>query len=194
MSATSFAIAATALAVLMISPPNSAHAQPNAAPGTVLQSITPEKDRVPMVDVTVLKLKEIGVDIKQLLKACDTARAGAIAATKQGGKPDYDGFINAISPTIDRMKTRSELFTSGKEGFEITNELRVAIQPSLEAWMDGVNDVIDQMSELGKSAKEPTASNMLLADSVSRIKETIYRIDAARRRVLKAVRHTSQSY
>jgi hypothetical protein len=195
-----------------------AEENPLAPGGTGLNSISPEKNRVPTMNVSLTRLHALGEDLRQLLQSVDnlyaltgetfpssvtneTDRKGrktVLPQTARAGssirKEDITQDMNVIRTGVTSMKDKSDDITNGKLGFDCINELRVTIQPDLEEWRDAINDSAIGMDELEKLTQGPEYNNKSIATVAYRLRTDIKRVNAVRHRIYKAVKHCGKGY
>src|SRR5262249_38789910 len=103
--------------------------------------------------------------------------------------------MTTIRGVVNRMKSNSEQISSGDLGFNMSNELRVDVQPELEEWRDTVNLMSQELVELEKlTQQDSTYNDTAIADSATRLRANVKTVERRSSSIYRPARRTGRGY
>jgi len=210
--ATTGASAANATTVEIAS--DATKAVPEVAPSTT--GSAPLEGGVQKIHVSLESLKTVGLDLKNLLKGASSlydevtiqpvslitepeviGRGMVInipIGTQPVGPPTparkarVDLAMSHITPTVAMLKSNVDGFVSGHKQLDLPDNIITLLKPQLTAWVQTVDTIADQESQLEASTKTAPYDQKSIADSCVALEKSIKDLDETRRSVYKVLR------
>lgn len=177
----------------------------------------PLKGGVQKVDLSLEKLRDVGVDLKSALKATRSlydevtiqpvriitqpnvvGNSGTIInipiGTEPVGPPQparkarVDLAIGGMKPVIDLLKKNADEFISGEKQLDFPEDVIEKLQPQLQEWVKTVNIIASDQSELEQITKAPPYNNGAIAQLTDSIEKNIKDLDKTRSAIYKVIR------
>lgn len=179
-------------------------------------SKAPLQTGVQKVELSLDKLREVGIDLKNLLKAAgslydevtiqpvriitqpEVVGRGMIINIPVGTVPTgpvappkkerVDLAMNNLRPVITMMKTNVDAFVSGKEQLDLSDTLQKQLQPQFDQWIALVNDLSAHQAKLETLTQGPPYDNAAIASQAGVLQSDIKKLDDTRRSIYKVIR------
>lgn len=188
----------------------------DSATTTVAATNPPLQTGVQKVELSLDRLREVGVDLKNLLKAASSlydevtiqpvriitqpeiVGRGMIInipiSTQPTGpaappkKERVDLAMNNLRPIITMMKTNVDAFVSGKEQFDLSDTIQKELKPQFDQWITLVNDLSSHQAKLETLTQGPPYDNSAIATQAGVLQTDIRKLDEIRRAIYKVIR------
>jgi hypothetical protein len=172
---------------------------------------------VEKVELSLEKLRDIGLDLKQVLKAADSLYDevtiqpvriitqpevignGMIINIPIGKEPigppqpprkeRVDLAMKGIEPTVQMMKRNVDNFVSGKLELDLPAPVMTELDPQFKGWVAAVNDMAAKEAKLEQLTVGPTYDNAAIADQAAQIQRDVKYLDERRRAIYKVIRN-----
>jgi hypothetical protein len=196
-------------AVPQPSSPSTSTASPSS-PSTQLQG------GVQKIELSLQKLRDVGLDLKHLLKAVSglydevTIRPVTIITEPEvvgrgiminipiGTMPTgpvepprkdrVDLAMSEIRPVISMMKKNVDAFVSGNTQLDLQPGVQQQLQPQIKVWTSTVDNLSTRLSNLDQLTQGPPYSNDAIASATAAMQQDIKALDKTRRDIYKVVR------
>jgi hypothetical protein len=173
----------------------------------------PLQGGVQIIELSLERLREIGVDIKHMLKAAsslydevtiqpvtiitepEVVGFGTVINIPIGTMPTgpvqppkkerLDLAMNHLNPIIKLMKSDVDDFMSGKRKLDLNDETRQELQPIFKAWVDDVNALNGELNNLQSLTNSPPFDNSAIAQATQSLQESAKKLEQARRVIYK---------
>lgn len=201
------------------SAPPAAAETPAAAPAAATDTAAPAaplQGGVQKVELSLEKLRDIGLDLKQVLKAADSLYDevtiqpvriitqpevignGMIINIPIGKEPigppqpprkeRLDLAMQGITPPITMMKRNVDNFVSGKLEIDLPAAVMTELDPEFKAWVADVQDMAAKEAKLETLTAGPTYDNAAIAAQAAGIQQDVKDLDERRRAIYKVIR------
>lgn len=195
--------------------PTPAETPPSAQPAAPAAR-EPLKGSVQMVELNLELLRDVGIDLKQLLKAAsslydevtiqpvrlvtqpEVVGAGIMInipiATQPVGPPQparkdrVDLAMNNMRPIIKLMKSNVDEFITGDRKFDLPSDVIATLKPHFKAWAATVNAVAETEKQLEQMTAGPPYNNAQIADAAVAIEKDVKDLDKTRHAIYKVIR------
>jgi len=178
-------------------------------------STTKIKAGVQMIELNLQVLRDVGLDIKNIIKAAsslydevtiqpvtlmtepEVVGMGTIinipigftptGAGPQPSKKRVDLAMAQMRPIIEIMKGDVDDFESGRKRLDISNTERAELKPLLDDWVELVNGISTKLTSLEGITKAPPYDNNAIASLAGDIHKDCKKMDEVRRKLYKAL-------
>lgn len=180
------------------------------------ERMEPLKGSVQIVELDLEKLRDVGLDLKEVLKAASSLydevtvqpvriitqpqRVGfgtiinipvatqPIGPPRPARKERVDLAINAMSPILNRLRKNVDEFLAGKKELNLPDNVTEKLQPQFKAWIDTIKTVSAQQDQLDQITQRPPYDNKAIADLVVEMQKEIKELDKTRLAIYKVIR------
>lgn len=180
-------------------------------------SSTPLEGGVQKVTVSLETLRDVGLDLKRLLKEVSglydevTIRPvrmitqpemigpGMIINIPIGTQPigpaeppkkeRVDLAMSEITPVVTMMKKNVDAFVAGDSELDLSADVQKQLQPEITSWVNSVNQLSAQFNALQQQTQGPPYSNDNIAAATGAMQTSIKELDKTRRDIYKAIRN-----
>ena len=187
-----------------------------ATTGSAAPTSTTLQGGVQKVELSLEKLRDIGLDLKHVLRATsglydevtiqpvsivtqpEVIGRGIIInipiATQPIGPPQparkdrVDVAMSAITPVIDRMKQNVDKFVSGEVQLDLPQDVMTELKPQFDQWVTTVNSMASQEKNLVQLTAGPPYDNGAIADTCSGLQRTVKSLDKTRLAIYKTLK------
>lgn len=194
---------------------SSAGANTSSSQNNPASSGKPIQAGVQMIELNLQVLRDVGLDIKNILKAAsslydevtiqpvtiqtmpEVVGRGTIinipvGFTPSGNAPQpskkrVDLSMNQMRPIIQMMKQDVDDFESGRRRLDISDAERQELEPLFDQWVKLVNDINSNLVTLESLAKSPPYNNAAIAKAAGAIHRGGKKMDEVRRKLYKSL-------
>lgn len=174
---------------------------------------TPMQAGVQLIELNLGMLRDVGLDIKNLIKAADSlydevtiqpvtvitepevVGRGIIVNIPVGTRPigppappkkaRVDQAMSQMQPIVTLLKKDADEFQSGHARLDISDDTRNDLKPYFDTWIKTVNDVSTNMDKLVSITQGPPYDNSSIAQAVGVVHQDAQRLDEVRRKIYK---------
>ncbi len=176
----------------------------------------PLKGSVEKVELNLELLRDVGLDLKEVLKAAsslydevtvqpvrlltqpEVVGNGIIINVPIGTTPvgppqparkeRVDLAMNSIKPIIKMMKANVDAFVAGDRKFDLPADVIAQLKPKFKEWASTVNTVASREQELEAITASPPYSNRTIADLAVSLQKDVKELDKTRRAIYRVIR------
>lgn len=195
----------------------SGSSSPPATAGSEASTKSPPlQGGVQKVELSLEKLRDVGLDLKHTLKAVgglydevtiqpvtlitepEVVGRGIIIQIPIGTQPvgprqparkdRVDLEMSSIRPEITLLKTNVDEFMSGHRQLDLPDDVLTELQPETKKWVEIVNQLSDQLSKLNQLTGGPPYDQDGIAAVAVDMQKEIKQLDETRRKIYKVIR------
>jgi hypothetical protein len=176
----------------------------------------PIKGGVQKVELSLEKLRDVGLDLKHTLKAVsglydevtiqpvtlitepEIVGPGVIInlpiGTRPTGPPQparkdrVDLEMNAMRPMINLLKTNTDEFMSGQLELDLPDQVLAELKPETQKWVATVDNLAGQLAQLNQLTQGPPYDQQGIAAMATDMQKSIKQLDQTRRKIYKVIR------
>jgi hypothetical protein len=201
-------------------------AQTNGTPssdGTSVSTTNQQslKGGVQTVQLSLDELRELGTDIKNVLKAAtglyneatiqpvslvtmpEVIGAGTIINLPVGTQPtgppqpirrsELNAAMNNMRPVISKFKRNVDDFMSGERQLDLSDSAKEQLKPQFDNWVATVNDIAERESQLERISRGPYLDNARIAALCGVIQDDAKRLEGIRREIYKVIKRQNKN-
>jgi hypothetical protein len=200
--------------------PASAKSSPTAGSDATTGSGRQLQAGVRKVDLSLDKLREVGLDLKHLVKDAGSlydevairpvtlmTEPEVVGTTvinvpigvqpsgpfQQPRKDRLDLTMNMIRPVVSLLRTNVDEFLSGEKELDLSSDVLNELQPKLNAWVSLVTELSEQERQLESLTVGPAFDNAAIANAAVNMQKTAKKLDETRRAIYKVIRKRSKN-
>ncbi len=187
-----------------------------AGTGVVASPVTTLPLKVQKAELSLEKLRDIGLDLKHVLKAASSLYddvmiapvrlltepevvGGAVmislpVATQPIGPPEppnkerIDLAMNEIKTVITMMKKNVDAFVGDGKNLDLPDNVRQVLEPQFDNWIQMVNTMAGREEQLEEITQGPPYNNLAIAALAIDIQKDVKELDRIRREIYKVIR------
>ena len=177
---------------------------------------SPLKGGVQKVELSLEKLRDVGLDLKSALKATtslydevtiqpvrlitqpEMIGSGTIINVPIGTEPtgppqparkkQVDLAMSGMKPVIDMLKKNADEFMSGEKQLDLPQSVNARLQPQFKSWVSTVNDIALFETRLEQITQSPPYDNATIAQLTAAIQQSIKDLEKIRLSIYKVIR------
>lgn len=174
------------------------------------------KGGVQKVELSLEKLRDVGLDLKELLKGLSSLYDEVTAQPVQlitepeivgrgivinipvgtmpvGPRPParkkrVDIAMGQIAPVVTMMKENVDEVVAGKRELDLPSDVIETLQPQFKAWTKAVDATAGQLSQLQQLTQGPPYDNDAIAQTAAAMEKNVKTLDETRRAIYKVIR------
>jgi len=176
----------------------------------------PLKGGVQKVELDLEKLRDVGLDLKEILRAASSLYdevtiqpmriitqptmigSGTIINIPVGKQPvgppqparkeRVDLAINGMKPIINLLKKNVDDFVEDKKQLDLPDNVMTKLESRFKEWIDAVNKMAAKQIQLEQITQSPPYDNKAIADLTASIQTDVKNLDKTRLAIYKVVR------